>query len=231
MPTKEGGGNQQQPFDKTTGKYTENSSKQTFSFFGKEKSKLKFVEKMREKEKQEATNKGFSSVEEYKKTQEIEKQKRINEYEKEKQFKVFEKQKKENNIKQQIKEDIKNAPQHKKEQFDILQKENPMLDDYHIGVRSPKDIKYFNEVIGDKESFSWGDYTKEDAERDLKKGKITIYSSYPIKQGTFVSTSKRQAQEYAGGEGKKVYQLEIPLDKVAWLSGDEGQFADINFKK
>ena len=102
-----------------------------------------------------------------------------------------------------------------------------MQDEFHVGIRSPKDIKTFAEAIKDEESFSWGDFSQEDAQRALKSGEIMIYSSYPIRQGIFVSTSKRQAEEYAGGIGKKVYSKKIPLNDVAWINGDEGQFAKI----
>ena len=59
----------------------------------------------------------------------------------------------------------------------------------------------------------------------LKDNKITIYSSNSIDQGAFVSTSKIQAEQYSGG--KKVYEKTVPLDEVAWINGDEGQFASI----
>ena len=115
----------------------------------------------------------------------------------------------------------------KAKQLEIISKFNPMKDDYHTGIRKVEDIKTFDEVIDDEESFVWGDFEKEDAEEALKKGYITVYSSYPIKQGTFVSTSKNQAEEYAGGRGKQIYSKTLPLTKVAWINGDEGQFADI----
>src|SRR5574344_879895 len=142
-----------------------------------------------------------------------------------------EKQLKEQKIKEieqrrkQLEEDIKNAPKEKLEQYEIIKENNPMLDDYHVGIRSPKDIKSFNEVINDDESFSWGDFSKKDAEKALQKGEITIYSSYSIEQGTFVSTSKIQAEQYAGG--KKVYTKTVSVNDVAWINGDEGQFARI----
>ena len=113
----------------------------------------------------------------------------------------------------------------KQAQFEIVQETNPMQDDYHVGIRSVDDIKTFAETISDEESFVWGDYSREDAKRDLAKNEITVYSSYPIENGVFVSTSYRQAQEYAGGKGKKVYERTVPLDFVAWINGDEGQFA------
>lgn len=112
----------------------------------------------------------------------------------------------------------------KNKQLDIINKNNPMTDDYHVGIRSVDDIKTFEETLDDDESFVWGDFSKEDAEKAIEKGSIVVYSSKPIGQGTFVSTSKNQALDYAGGG--KIYSQEVPLDKVAWINGDEGQFAD-----
>jgi len=113
----------------------------------------------------------------------------------------------------------------KEEQYNIIQKNNPMLDDYHTGIRSVEDIKTFDEVINDDESFVWGDFSQEDAQKALEKGEVTVYSSYPIEQGTFVSTSKNQARDYAGNG--KVYSKTVPLNEVAWISGDEGQYAKV----
>lgn len=115
---------------------------------------------------------------------------------------------------------------HKGKQLEIIKKTNPMLDDYHVGIRNVEDIKAFNEVVDDEDSFVWGDFTREDAKKALKEGKITVYSSYPINQGTFVSTSKIQAEQYAGGKGNKIYSKTIPLEEVAWINGDEGQYAN-----
>lgn len=116
----------------------------------------------------------------------------------------------------------------KSKQLDIINKYNPMTDEYHTGIRKIEDIKTFDEVVEDEDSFVWGDYSREDAKRDLAKGTITVYSSNPIKQGTFVSTSRVQAEQYAGGYGNKVYKTTIPLTQVAWITGDEGQFAKVN---
>ena len=55
----------------------------------------------------------------------------------------------------------------KQAQFEIVQETNPMQDDYHVGIRSVDDIKTFAETINDEESFVWGDYSREDAKRDL----------------------------------------------------------------
>ena len=136
--------------------------------------------------------------------------------------------------KKQLEEELKTQPKEKVDQYKIIQETNPMNDDYHVGIRKPSDIKTWQEVVNeganDGESFSWGDFSESDAKEALKKGKITIYSSYPIDQGVFVSTSKMQAEQYAGGAGKKVYSKTVPLADVAWINGDEGQFAKIKQK-
>ena len=62
----------------------------------------------------------------------------------------------------------------------------------------------------------------------MKNGKIIVYSSNPIKNGTFVSTSFIQAEQYAGGG--KVYKKTVPLNDIAWINGDEGQFAKVKNK-
>ena len=138
---------------------------------------------------------------------------------------------KEDAKKKQLEEELKTQPKDKVEQFKIIQRYNPMQDDYHVGIRKPSDIKTWEEVLKedskDGESFSWGDFSRSDAEKALKSGKITVYSSYPIKQGVFVSTSYVQSEQYAGGEGKKVYSKVVPLSDIAWINGDEGQFAKL----
>lgn len=117
--------------------------------------------------------------------------------------------------------------QFKREQLNIIKQANPMLDDYHVGIRNVSDIKTFDEVINDEESFAWGDYTRDDAIRDLKNGYVTVYSSYPIDNGVFVSTSYQQAFEYAGHDKSNVHSKKVPLTDVAWISGDEGQYAKV----
>jgi hypothetical protein len=126
----------------------------------------------------------------------------------------------------------KDSVETKRKQFDIIQATNPMWDDFHVGIRSENDIRTWEEVLKlDDESegqFVWGDFSREDALAALEKNSITVYSSYPIKNGTFVSTSYVQAREYAGGKpNSKVYSKTIPLDDVAWINGDEGQYAKV----
>ena len=140
---------------------------------------------------------------------------------------MIDKKKKQIAKQEQLSRDISESTPFKNAQFEIIQKSNPMWDDYHTGIRSPKDIKTFSEVIDDGESFTWGDFSKEDAERALKRGTVRVYSSYPIKNGIFVSTSYQQALDYAGGEPSGVHSRVVALDSVAWINGDEGQYAKV----
>lgn len=123
------------------------------------------------------------------------------------------------------KEPAFSMPEIKEKQLKIILETNPMNDDYHVGIRNIDDIKTFDEVIDDDESFVWGDFSREDAQEALEKGEIKVYSSKEIKDGNFVSTSYNQARDYAGNG--KVYSKIVPLEDVAWISGDEGQYAKV----
>ena len=112
-------------------------------------------------------------------------------------------------------------------QYKIIQETNPMWDEYHTGIRSPKEIKTFAEVAEDPDSFTWGDFTREDARKALRDGTVRVYSSYAIKNGVFVSTSYQQALEYAGNDPARVHSRVVALDSVAWINGDEGQYAKV----
>lgn len=184
-----------------------------------------FLQRAGIEEKIRALKAGYDDVEEYRKAEDERKAKISADREKEKARQEETRIKKAEEMSKQLEKDKSEATEEKREQFEIIQKNNPMQDDYHVGIRSPKDIKTWEEAMKDDESFSWGDFSKEDAERALKSGEITIYSSYDIKQGTFVSTSKVQAEEYAGG--KKVYEKTVKLNEVAWINGDEGQYAKV----
>lgn len=117
----------------------------------------------------------------------------------------------------------------KQRQFDIVTSLNPMLDDYHTGIRSLDDIKTWDEVLKDDDEkigqFAWGDFSRKQAEDALKKGKILVHSSKPIQNGNFVSTSYTQALDYAGHDKNKVNSQLVDLDDIAWINGDEGQVA------
>lgn len=125
--------------------------------------------------------------------------------------------------------EVNNATDKKTRQLEIIRNSNKMTDDYHVGIRDVDDIKTFEEAMKDDESFFYGDFGLEDAEKALREGKVTVYSSKPIEQGGFVSTSKNMAKDYAGGG--EVYSRKVNLDDVAWINGDEGQYANIDSVK
>lgn len=108
-------------------------------------------------------------------------------------------------------------------QLDIINKSNPMRDEQHTGIRSVDDIKTFKEAVSDSEAPFTPDYTKEDAESALKAGEITVYSSKPIEDGVFVTPSKMEAKNYAGGG--KVFSKRVSIEDVAWIDAIEGQYA------
>lgn len=117
-------------------------------------------------------------------------------------------------------EDVTNL---KEMQLEVVNRLNPMTDDYHTGIRTIEDIKTYQETFEDPESFVYPDFSKQDAQNALDTGSITVYSSKPLDENKaqFVSPSKMQAEDYAGGQ--KVYSKEVKLDEVAWINGDEGQ--------
>lgn len=126
----------------------------------------------------------------------------------------------------------------KQAQLDIINKYNPMLDDYHTGIRSIGDIKTWAEAVsvasndakngGWEELSSYPDVTNEAIRKAQETGKIIVYSSHPIENGNFVTPSRMQAQDYAG-EGR-IYSKEVSVSDVAWINVDEGQFAKIRKK-
>ncbi len=115
----------------------------------------------------------------------------------------------------------------KQKQLDIINKSNPAPDDNHTWIRSTDDIKTFNEAFFEDGEYSGmdPDFTEDMAQKSIDSGKITVYSSYPIEDGTFVSPSKMEASQYAGGDESKLYSKTVNIDDVAWIDGAEGQYA------
>ena len=107
---------------------------------------------------------------------------------------------------------------HKQEQLAIIKRTNPMTDDYHTGIRSVRDIKTWGEAVGEakrnaregewEEWSSYPDVTNTMIEKAIRTGKITVYSSYPIADGVFVSPSRMMARDYAGGSRPKKDKLQ-----------------------
>lgn len=110
----------------------------------------------------------------------------------------------------------------KRNQLQTIIRNNPMMDDYHRGIRTIDDIKMFDEVLDDDEGFVYPDFTREDALESLRSGRIRVYSSRPITPGSFVTPSRMNAEDYSGGG--HVYSEIVNLTDVAWLGPDEGQF-------
>ena len=119
---------------------------------------------------------------------------------------------------------------YKQKQLDIIKNNNPVNDDYHTWIRNIEDIKTLEETINDSD---WSDYdeynpdlTRQDIENAIENGKITVYSSYPIKQGIFVSPSKIEAESYSSNG--KVYSKEVNINDVAWIDPTQGQYAKVS---
>lgn len=119
----------------------------------------------------------------------------------------------------------------KSAQFDLLQKTNPMLDNYHTGIRSAKEINRLQDLVDNFDAdsmFTYPDFTIDNARAAVAKGTLPVFSSKPIEPGVFISPSKMMAADYAGGDVSKIFRKEIPLDDfAAILSGDEGNYLPI----
>jgi len=120
----------------------------------------------------------------------------------------------------------------KERQLKIILNSNPAPNDYSTWVRSSDDIKTFEETLKDSDWEGWEttgfnpDWTGENAMEALRTGKVTVYSSYPIEQGVFVSPSKMEAASYSGTG--KVYSETVRLEDIAWLDPTQGQYAKIS---
>lgn len=119
------------------------------------------------------------------------------------------------------------AQEGKARQLEVIQKANPMLDNYHTGIRDISNIHRADEVWGNEDEFGGApDWTFDDAQKAITGGKVTVYSSYPIREGVFVTPSRMEAQSYAGrGE---IYSKIVPVNDVAWIDDIQGQFTPVD---
>jgi len=117
----------------------------------------------------------------------------------------------------------------KKKQLEIINKSNPAPNNYNTWVRSVDDIKEAKDVFETafNEGEMYPDFTVDNMREALDYGEVTIYSSQPIKNGVFITPSKMNAEEYAGGKGGKIYSKKININDVAWIDESEGQYAPI----
>lgn len=122
-----------------------------------------------------------------------------------------------------------NGNKEKEQQLKIIQENNQADDDVHTWIRSVEDIKNFEEAFFEEGEYSGldPDFTEEMANEARSTGKITVYSSYPIENGTFVSPSQLEASQYAGGDVTKLYSKKVDINDVAWIDGAEGQYAKV----
>ena len=118
------------------------------------------------------------------------------------------------------------AAARKAAQLATIERNNPFDPELgaHTWIRSAEDILTYREAI---DSFGGvddvtPDFRASDVQRTLDSGYMTVYSSYPIELGTFVTPSRMEAQSYAG-DGR-VYSKRVPLDDVAWLDEVQGQY-------
>lgn len=120
----------------------------------------------------------------------------------------------------------------KQKQLEIINAENPAPNTYNTWVRSVDDIKTFEEALSDPEYADYDefnpDFTRVMAEDALKSGKITVYSSYPIKNGVFITPSRMEAESYSGSG--RIYEKIVALNDVAWIDVTQGQYAKVDKK-
>lgn len=115
----------------------------------------------------------------------------------------------------------------KSKQLEAIRENNPADDDIHTWIRTVDDIKTAQEVFGvSEDDFSGApDWTYEDAQKALRMGKVMVYSSKPIKTGSFVTPSKMEAESYSGNG--RIYKSMLKIKDIAWIDDIQGQYVKI----
>ena len=104
----------------------------------------------------------------------------------------------------------------------IVKDNNPVGDDYHAWIRGENDIKTFKQAYDDDGGGDLApDFTEAMAKKAIDSGEITVYSSKPIKAGSFVTPSKMEAKSYAGSG--KIYEEKLNLNDISWIDALQGQ--------
>ena len=104
----------------------------------------------------------------------------------------------------------------------IVKDNNPVGDDYHAWIRGENDTKTFKQAYDDDGGGDLApDFTEAMAKKAIDSGEITVYSSKPIKAGSFVTPSKMEAKSYAGSG--KIYEEKLKLNDISWLDALQGQ--------
>lgn len=117
-------------------------------------------------------------------------------------------------------------------QAKLINEVNPANDSYHTWIRTADDIYDFEDTLKAPvfdEDFIGNDfdpsYSWDMAQDALRNGEIEVFSSYPIKEGTFVTPSSMEASYYSGNG--KIYNKIVPLEDVGWIDATQGQYAPI----
>lgn len=122
----------------------------------------------------------------------------------------------------------------KEKQLEVVLKANPAFNQTSTWIRNIDDILTFEEALNSDDYVDYKgeafdpSYPYSIAENALKTGRITVYSSYPIEQGIFVSPSRMEAESYS--ETGKVYSKSVDLTDVAWIDPTQGQYAKVDKK-
>ena len=119
--------------------------------------------------------------------------------------------------------------QRKQLQLNIILSINPCNDDYHTWIRTLEDIKTLDETLNDEDYLGYDNFTEDLTRKDLETammtGKIRVYSSYEIKNGTFVSPSYQIAKSYSGTG--RVHSKLVDINDIAWIDVTEGMYAKV----
>lgn len=121
----------------------------------------------------------------------------------------------------------------KQKQLDVINNSNPAPNSNNTWIRSVDDILSGEEAMnqGLEDGAMYPDFSESSIQESLKSGEVMVYSSYPIENGVFVTPSKMEAINYAGGDSSKVYSKKVNINDVAWIDQGEGQYAPISSQK
>ena len=120
----------------------------------------------------------------------------------------------------------------RQKQWEIIQKTNPKEEGTNsTWVDKPEDAKTFYEVNHKDSDYPFNenysdDWTVKDKMNVEATGKITVYSSYPIEDGNWVTPFKEEGLSYAGSG--KLYSATMDPRDIAWVDAGQGQVAHIS---
>lgn len=120
----------------------------------------------------------------------------------------------------------------KQAQYELIQEANPKdesINKYATWIDKPSDVRTFREALEEDGGYWDGvapDFTADDIQKALKSGYVTVYSTYPIKNGVFVSPSRMEAESY--GVRDKIHSKRVALTDVAWIDAGQGQYAKVD---